>query len=69
MDSYHEKKVVEQAVGKRGREVENKQRKRYKNEGVRRGLYEALKRPPVKGEKPMKTSRVEKNREEKSKEE
>ena len=30
MDSYHEKKVVEQAVGKRGREAENKQRKRYK---------------------------------------
>ena len=37
MDSYHEKKVVEQAVGKRGREAENKQRKRCKNEGVWRG--------------------------------
>ena len=61
------KKVVEQAVGKRGREAENKQRKRYKNEGVRRGLYKALKRPPVKGEKPMKTSRVEKRRVKKSK--
>ena len=47
MDSYHEKKVVEQAVGKRGREAENKQRKRYKNEGVRRGCYKALKRPPA----------------------
>jgi len=67
MDSYHEKKVVEQAVGKRGREVENKQRKRYKNEGVRRGFYEALKRPPVKGKNPMKTSRVEKSKVKKSK--
>ena len=67
MDSYHEKKVVEQAVGKRGREVENKQRKRYKNEGVRRGVHKALKRPPVKGENPMETSRVEKSREKKSK--
>jgi hypothetical protein len=67
MDSYHEKKVVEQAVGKRGREAENKQRKRYKNEGVRRGCYKALKRPPVKGEKPMKTSRVEKSKVKKSK--
>ena len=67
MDSYYEKKVVEQAVGRRGREAENKQRKRYKNEGVRRGLYEALKRPPAKGEKPMKTSRVEKSKVKKSK--
>ena len=62
MDGYHEKKVVEQAVGKRGREAENKQRKRYKNEGVRRGGYKALKRPPVKGKNPMKTSRVEKSK-------
>jgi hypothetical protein len=38
--------------------------KGYKNEGVRRGVYKALKRPPVKGEKPMKTSRVEKSKEE-----
>ena len=68
MDSYHEKKVVEQAVGKRGREAENKQRKRYKNEGVRRGCYKALKRPPVKGKNPMKTSRVEKSKVKKSKE-
>ena len=67
MDGCHEKKVVEQAVGKRGREAENKQRKRYKNEGVRRGLYEALKRLPVKGGKPMKTSRVKKRRVKKSK--
>ena len=67
MDSYHEKKVVEQAVGKRGREAENKQRKRCKNEGVWRGGYKALKRPPVKGENPMETSRVEKSREKKSK--
>ena len=27
-------------------------------------VYKALKRPPVKGEKPMKTSRVEKSKEE-----
>ena len=60
MDSYHEKKVVEQAVGKRGREAENKQRKRYKNEGVRRGCYKA-------GKNPMKTSRVEKSKVKKSK--
>ena len=64
MDSYNGKKVVGKAVGKCGKEAENKQRKRYKNEGVRRGLYKALKRPPVKGEKPMKTSRVEKSKEE-----
>ena len=31
------------------------------------GVYKALKRPPVKGEKPMKTSRVEKRRVKKSK--
>ena len=31
MDSYNGKKVVGQAVGKRGKEAENKQRKRYKN--------------------------------------
>ena len=67
MDSYNGKKVVGQAVGKRGKEAENKQRKRYKNEGVRRGVHKALKRPPVKGENPMETSRVEKRRVKKSK--
>jgi len=29
---------------------------RYKNKGIQRGLYKALKRLPVKGEKPTKTS-------------
>lgn len=52
MDGYHEKKVVEQAVGKRGREAENKQRKRYKNEGVRRGGVQSAETPASKGEKP-----------------
>ena len=48
MDGYHEKKVVEQAVGKRGREAENKQRKRGCSE---RGVQSA-ETPASKGEKP-----------------
>lgn len=67
MDSYNEKKVVEQVVGKRRKEAVKKQRKRYKNEGVQRGVSKALKRPLVRGENPMETSRVEKSREKKSK--
>ena len=52
MDSYHEKKVIEQAVGKRGREAENKQRKRYKNEGCSERVLQSAETPASKGGKP-----------------
>ncbi|MEB3375542.1 hypothetical protein SFC43_27875 [Bacteroides sp. CR5/BHMF/2] len=58
--------MVGQAVGKRGKEAENKQRKRYKTRVSEEGAQSA-ETPASKGENPMETSRVEKSREKKSK--
>lgn len=52
MDGYHEKKVVEQAVGKRGREAENKQRKAIQKRGCSERGVQSAETPASKGEKP-----------------
>ena len=71
MDSYNEKKWSNKSLAnvekKRWKNNENDTKMRVSKEGVQRGVSKALKRPLVRGETPMETSRVEKSREKKSK--
>ena len=61
---------MKKSMKKNGKKTGKKRGKKWrvsdendaKKGGLKRGVYKALKRPPARGKKPMKTSRVEKRR-------